>query len=109
MSACGVKGHVEEAAAAGDEARMVARGNGAGDVAANQGMAPLWHQGTIAPRAPQKNENMFLGKNAPKQILAVRAFYGPREPAHMRKPSEMYLGSRMQHVQTIPALNLHYK
>ena len=25
-------------------------------------MAPLWHHGTIAPRAPKKNQNKIVGK-----------------------------------------------
>ena len=29
-------------------------------------MAPLWHQGTIASRAPKKNSIFWRGKNAPK-------------------------------------------
>ena len=49
-------------------------------------MASLWHHGTIAPRAPQKNTYYLIflffvlffggGGNDPKQILVSRAFKG---------------------------------
>ena len=37
-------------------------------------MAPLWHHGTIAPRAPLQNEKNKCWKNAQKYILVLRAF-----------------------------------
>ena len=48
-------------------------GFGRGDGAAGIGLVlyswPHWHQGTIAPRAPQKENNNFVVKN-PKENLS---------------------------------------
>ena len=61
-----------------------------------ESMASLWHQGTIAPRAPKKNITKRYWKNTPKQIL-VR-FNGLGGLGSMREPFEMYTASRMQNI-----------
>ena len=40
-----------------------------------------------------------------KNILVLRAFKGPRRLARMRKPSEMYVASRIQDMVQIRAWN----
>ena len=51
-----------------------------------------------SPKDSQKEKNSNLGKNTQKQILVLRAFKGPRGPARMRKPLEMYTALRMQNM-----------
>ena len=63
-------------------------------------MVPLWHQGTIATRAPQKYICLFFEK-IPKANLSfvgvLRAYGG----THMQKPLEIYVASRMQNMVQI--------
>ena len=50
-------------------------------------------------------EGFCFLKKYQKTSLILRAFWGPRGPARMRKPSELYVALRMQSIEQIRAQN----
>ena len=47
-------------------------------------------------------------ENIQKQILVLRAFKGPREPARMRATLEMHTASRMQNIFEFLKKNVYF-